>query len=278
MKKLLFISTIATAFILSSCSTDDGPSGSGLVDELDADSEAALESSLEDVDLITEAGMETLEEDVAGATQRDIILDCATVTKDTVNMVVTVDYGDGCEGPGGRIRKGIIRIEYNLRKLVPGAFRIVTFEDFSIDDVQVEGIRTVENISVSLEDNPTFESTLEDGQLTFTDGTIATREANHVRTWFRSANPLLDEATVTGGANGTRRDGVSYTVEILEELVYKRDCRSRGVYIPVAGVKQITTDANVFVIDYGDGECDREVTITINGEVFTRTLNPFRFR
>ena len=272
MKKLFFISTIATAFILSSCTNDDATSTSeALVDNLDLDSEAALESNYEDVDQITEAGLDFIE--TGGRVARDIFLDCAEITHDEENKIVTIDYGtDGCEGEGGRIRRGIIRIEYNERRLVPEAYRIVTFDNFSVDDVQVEGTRMVENTSASLDDNVQFTSSLTGGKLTFADETTATRDANHTRTWKRALNPLNDETTVTGGASGTRRDGLNYTVEILEELVYKRDCRASRVFIPVSGIKQITTDNNVFVIDYGNGECDHEVTVTINGETFTRTI------
>lgn len=275
MKKLSFIPVILAVFLLGSCS-DEPDATSALLQDLDADSEAALESNIEDVDQITEAGLATLEE--AGKIARDIILDCATVEKDTVNKIVTVDYGDGCEGPGGRIRKGKLIINYNEHRLIPGAFRIVTFEDFFIDDTQVEGVRSVENISVDLDDNPTFESTLEDGKLTFEDGTIATRDASHIITWFRENNPLNDERTVEGGANGTRRNGVVYDVEILERLVWKRACTLEGVFIPIGGVKQVTWGANVAIIDYGDGEtCDNEVTVTINdGEPEVRTINPRR--
>lgn len=271
MKKL-FILTVLSAFILSSCSDDDSDLSADLVDQLDVDSEAALESNFEDVDVTVEAGMLTLEE--GGRIERDIILDCAIVEKDIVNKIVTIDYGDGCVGPGGRLRKGKIVIEYNERKLIPGAFRIVTLVDFSIDSVQIEGTRTITNISEDISDTPTFSITLVGGKLTFLDETFATRDADHTRTWVRANNPLEDETQVEGSAEGLKRDGVRYTVTILERLIYKRACRAEGVFIPVSGVKQITSGDNVAIIDFGDGRCDNIVTITINGgESFEKELN-----
>ena len=106
MKKLLFITAIAFATFFTSCSDDE--TGTDLVEELDIDSEATLESNYEDIDLIVEAGMETVE--IGGRINSDVILDCATVTHDEENKTVTIDYGDGCEGPGGRTRAGLIRI------------------------------------------------------------------------------------------------------------------------------------------------------------------------
>ncbi len=271
MKKL-FILTVLSAFILSSCSDDDSSLDTDILEQLDVDSEAALESNFEDVDVLAEAGMLELD---AGRAERDILLECATVDKDTENKTITITYpAEGCVGPRGRVRKGTIVIEYNERRLIPGAFRRITFVDFFIDDVQVEGTRTLTNTSEELSDRPEFTVELVGGKLTFPDETFATRDASHVRTWIRANNPLEDETEVTGEANGQRRDGVSYSIEILERLVYKRACRLEGVFIPVQGIKQITSGDDVAVIDFGDGTCDNLVTITINGgEPVTKEIN-----
>ncbi len=271
MKKL-FILTALSAFILSSCSDSDSNLDEDILEQLDVDSEAALESNFEDVDVVVEAGMLELD---AGRVQRDVLLECATVVKDEENKTITITYpAEGCTGPRGRVRKGTITIEYNERRLIPGAFRRISFVDFFIDDVQIEGTRTTTNTSEETSDSPEFTVELVGGKLTFPDETFATRDANHVRTWVRANNPLEDSSEVTGGANGQRRDGVNYEIEILERLVYKRSCRLEGVFIPVQGIKQITSGDNVAVIDFGDGRCDNLVTITVNGgEAVTKEIN-----
>lgn len=272
MKKLLFITAIAFTTFLTSCS-DDNDGANDLVESLDIDSEATLESNYEDIDLIVEAGMETISS--SGRINRDDVLDCATITHDEEAKTVTIDYGDGCEGPGGRIRAGIIRIAYSDHRLVPGAFRTTTFDGFSLDGVLIEGTRTIENISESMDSNPTFSITLTGGKMTFEDETTSTRESQRTRIWFRANNPLNDEAGVEGSASGTRRDGVSYSMEIISRIIYKRACWSSRVFIPVAGIKQYTSGDNVAIVDYGDGTCDNEVTITINGgEPFTKVITP----
>jgi len=54
---------------------------------------------------------------------------------------------------------------------------------------------------------------------------------------------------------------------LLEDLIYKRHCG-----IAVAGVKQYTINGEKEItIDYGDGECDKAFTITVNGR--TRMIN-----
>ena len=262
MKKLLFIPAILMTMFFSSCS-EEGESQADLETQFDLESEATIDANYEDVDDIVDASFASLSEN--GRVAEDEMLDGATVTHDRDNNIITIDYGTGVEGPGGRIRKGVIVITYSDLRWIPGAFRQVTFEDFSIDDVKVEGTRRLENTAETTEDNPEFTVTLVGGMLTFTDSTTATREVNKVRTWNRAANPINDEVSVTGTAGGSRRDGATYSVEILEPIVYKRDCRRARVFIPVSGIKQITSGENVMIVDYGDGECDNVATITING-------------
>lgn len=273
MKKLLVLSAAAMMMFLSACSDEDTAGSGDLLEELDITSEATLESNYEDVDLVIEAGMEAIE--VGGRVATDDVLDCATVTHDAEAKTVVIDYGDGCEGPGGRVRAGIIRIAYNDHRTVPGSYREATFDGFSVDGVLIEGVRRVENTSDSLDDYLVFNIQLTNGQLTFEDGTTATRTTNRTRTWIRANNPQEDEAHLDGNAEGVRRDGVAYSMEILETLVYKRSCRSAGVFIPVSGVKQFTSGDNVAVVDFGDGSCDNMVMITINGgEPITKVITP----
>jgi len=165
----------------------------------------------------------------------------------------------------------VIVITYNELRWLPGAFRQVEFQDFYIDDVKIEGTRRKENTSASTDNSPEFTITMVGGKLTFTDSTTITREVAKVRTWIRANNPINDTVSVTGAAGGSRRDGAEYNVEILEPMVYRRGCRSGRVFIPVSGVKQITAGENVAIVDYGDGECDNIVTITINetGDICT---------
>lgn len=274
MKKLLIIPAILSLLIFNSCSedADEANISDALLEQLDADSEAALESNYEDVEFISEAGLASLDE--AGRVERDTVLSCATITHDKENKTVTIDYGDGCTIRGGRVLSGKIIIVYTERRLVPGASRTVTFEDFFIDEVQVEGTKTWMNISESLDDNPTFNITLVGGKLSFPDETSATRDADHTKEWLRANNPLNDEFHVNGSAEGSTRKDIRYEVEILETLVFKRACRMQRVFIPVSGIKQITHGEDVAIINYGDGDCDNEVTITLNGETFTKTIEP----
>jgi hypothetical protein len=180
---------------------------------------------------------------------------------------ITIDFGDGCTDIKGNARKGIILVEFIGKRFLPGSQIITTFDGYHINGVRVEGKRTVTNVTGSTTAAPKFEIVLEDGIATWPDETFATREGNHTREWVRATNPLLDQWIVEGSATGSNRNGTVYQVEITKPMVYKRECAiSNRVFMGVEGTKVLTVNNQVITIDYGTGECDRIVTITINGQ------------
>ncbi|MDA0194180.1 MAG: hypothetical protein O2887_00040 [Bacteroidetes bacterium] len=261
------IAAIAVALLMASCGDDTSldPNDLNLTAEVDTQSEAAMESAMEDLDNVAEAAM--IAANAGGRFFEDELLGCATVTHDEELKTVIIDFGEGCEGPRGRMRSGKIVITYTDRRLVPGAVKTVAFEDFAVDSVGIEGTRIFTNIMESENDFPKFRIQLIGGRLTFPDATVATRESDHTRTWIRGANPLLDEAELTGTSHGIGRDGRTYEVTILERIIYKRDCGRLLKFLPVSGVKQIIVNGGEHEIlyDYGDGECDNIITITKDG-------------
>lgn len=272
MRKIVFNSLIVTLAVLSACSVED-ELGLGL----DIDSEESVEAIMEDVNVITEAGFEANLS--SGRREGDEIIRCATVEKDTVNQVITIDFGTGCVGPNGRMRSGKIIVAYSGRKYEPGSFRSVTFDQFVTDSVGIEGTRTVTNVSIEGEDFITFNITLQNGQVTFKDGTIMTRESDHTRVWYRSSLPAEDYATLIGSAGGVNRQAINYSSEITEALVFQRTC-GRTSFIPVSGIKELIIGEEISILDFGDGTCDNLVSVTKDGETTIEELeyNPRKVR
>ena len=125
------ILSLAIILFIASCGEDVdlGPNDDlNFTTEVDTESEAAMESAMEDLDNLAEAGM--LAANAGGRFFKDELLECATVTHDEELQTVIIDFGDGCEGPRGRLRSGRIVISYTDRRLVPGAIKTVTLEDF----------------------------------------------------------------------------------------------------------------------------------------------------
>ncbi|MBR9998477.1 MAG: hypothetical protein KFF73_05865 [Cyclobacteriaceae bacterium] len=229
--------------------------------------EATYDDTFEEVDGIVESAMIYFNENGRVAEEEvDERIRCGIKTHDFENNTIIIDFGEGCVGWGGRIRKGKVIITYTDRKFIPGSVWVTTFEDFYVNDIKVEGVRTCTNVSASLDDHPSFNIMLENGKLTWPDGTFAEREANHTRTWIRMGNPLRDEVTVIGSASGKNRREVNYTMTIVSMMKYKRACWATRIFIPVEGVKLFKRDGQPdMLIDYGDGTCDSLVTVTVDG-------------
>ncbi|MBS1543042.1 MAG: hypothetical protein JST14_05380, partial [Bacteroidetes bacterium] len=114
---------------------------------------------------------------------------------------------------------------------------------------------------------------LEDGmKITYPDGTTATRTSTFIRTWNRTSNAIDDSFTITGSAVGTTRKGKEYTMSIKSPLVFKRSCAiNNNVFLPVSGIKELVTDNRRMVVNFGDGNCDDVIELTINGK--TKTID-----
>lgn len=181
---------------------------------------------------------------------------------------IVIDFGAGCTDALGNVRKGKIKIYFEGKRFLPESFIEVTFEGYSINGVSLTGTRTLTNISGSSEESPKFQIELVGGSATWPDGTNATREHCFIREWVRAENPINDQLLVSQcdqlvAASGKNRRGINYEMVIETQLVYKRGCP-----IALSGVKVFTNVATgqEMTIDYGDGSCDRMVTITVNGQ------------
>jgi hypothetical protein len=182
---------------------------------------------------------------------------------------ITIDFGtDGCTDPKGNVRKGKIMVEFKGRRFLPGSTIVTTTEGYSINGVALEGIRTVTNVTGSSEEAPKFNIKLENGKATWPDATFATREVDRTREWIRATNPTTDQWRVTGTASGKNRNEGLYEMEITKTLVYKRECTlgSNKVFMAVEGTKELTVNGKQITIDYGAGDCDKTVTITVDGQ------------
>ena len=69
---------------------------------------------------------------------------------------IIFDFGDGCVGLDGVLRSGKIIITYTNHWLVPGAVITKTFENYFVNNHQVEGFITLTNISATPNSFPTF--------------------------------------------------------------------------------------------------------------------------
>ena len=271
--RVLFVLVLALMIGMTACSDENESPVQSEIDENDIESinsEEQLEAAYEELDMISVEANDRTEEDLGGRSlmdENDMLTRCATITHDKEAKTITIDFGDGCEGPDGKVRSGIVFISYTQRMFLPGAVLTITLEDYTVNRLAIEGTKIITNVSETLRDDVSFNKVLTGGKITWPDGTFATREVDKTFTWIRANNPLLDEVHVEGEASGMNRRGVAYQVTIVSKIIWKTACRLQGVCIPAQGLKLVEREGHPDVlVDFGDGECENQVTITKNGE------------
>lgn len=279
---------LATLFALSvvACSEEDRIT---LKDAQDISEDALTDSYFEDADDLSTVALEA-DPNADGSdaartattiTVEDSRFTCATVTvtiganstPSNPNGTIVIDFGTGCTDNRGNVRSGKLNITYSGRRFQPNSEVVLTTEDYFINGIQLEGTRTLTNVTESNETSPKFNVTLENGKATFPDGRIAERTADITRQWFRNSTPTYadDELRILEGssASGVTRNGRNYTMLVEETIVFKRSCEFR---FPVDGAKVFTVESKPITINYGDGECDRTVTYTVGDNTFTTNV------
>src|SRR5258708_22515402 len=166
MKGLMYVALVLFIF-LASCS-DNNKIDYTATDNANVQSETNTDAQTEEADDMSAVAMtsssSTLSgrEDQSGRTEETITvsddrLKCAIVTlvKFTDNSLtsphgtITIDFGTGCTGPAGKIRKGQIIIVYKGRRFLPGSSIVITFNNYFVNGIKVEGTRTLTNTSAS---------------------------------------------------------------------------------------------------------------------------------
>ena len=287
--KIASMSLLGVFAFVFSCKDEDKLT---LADTQDITEEAVTDSYYQDMDDMAGVSVSTPSDgQYAGGrsettytiTVDDDRLDCAGVvitvtpaagsTADAPKGVLTVDFGTtACPDSKGNVRTGKLIFTYNGRRFQPGSTIVTTTDNYTINGVKLEGVRTLTNVTGSTSDAPKFNVVLANGKATFTaDGTVAERESNITWQWIRAANPLEDYLLIdqASTASGKTRGGRTYAVSLSKALKYKRFCG-----IAVEGIKKYLIDGSKEVtIDYGDGSCDKSVVITVNGVTRSLTVN-----
>ncbi len=202
---------------------------------------------------------------------------CVTITHTSAEKKITIDFGTGCTGIDGRLRKGKINITYTGPYRTAGSVITTIPENFYIDGHKLEGTKTVTNVTTT-STKPAFNIKVEGGKITYADGTSIHFTSNRTREWTTGSQTMNledDGYLITGTWSGKNRSGRSFTASIASDnpLFIKLTCLfSKPITRhPVQGILTIKPEGlKERVIDYGQGTCDNEATLTIGR--FTKTI------
>lgn len=207
------------------------------------------------------------------------VVTLTTTGSDPLNPegTITIDFGDGQTDPRGVIRKGVIVVNYQGLRFLPGSKAITTFEGYKVNGVGIEGTRTITTSSLSVTPvlSVSFLVTDVDGKATFSDQTTITRNATHTHTITFGNTPGSSTWKVEGQASGKTRAEAEYIFLIERPLIFKTECAFKGFTMPAEGEALFTIGNLPVGLNYGDegAACDNVVTVSINDLTQNITVN-----
>lgn len=208
------------------------------------------------------------------------------LTTNTFPVRVIIDFGTAgtCINPDGHIRRGRIITDYTNRLLVPGAMATTTFDNYYIDSIKVEGTHRITNTSPPVTTIPPsrqFTVDVIDGKLLKPNGNYTEWSSHKVITQIEGlltpTFPHDDIFKIEGSAHGRVRRGtllVAWESTITDPLIKRFNCRwiVRG-RVRTVRVSTSTTTQWVAILDFGNGTCDNQAVIIINGVPHNITLH-----
>ncbi|REK48617.1 MAG: hypothetical protein DWQ48_09720 [Bacteroidetes bacterium] len=195
---------------------------------------------------------------------------CAVITNDTVNGVLTIDFGSGCTGRDGRVRSGKIIITHSGgRYFDPGSTRSVTFDKFFVDSTQIEGSRTVVNNGFNSSGNMNWTITATNMKITRPNGNWRSWNGQRTREMtagYGDSTWVNDVYLINGSGSGTDHHGNTFST-VTSNLVRDNSCH----WIISGTITFTPSNRPQRIIDFGNGSCDDLATVTSNG--VTRTIH-----
>jgi hypothetical protein len=279
MKTIQFLSlavlTVGLATGFSSCNEDLSSEALTTTAQDEAQISSYSDEVLTDADEYVNASLTQISGAPTAQMQKVVGPKGATVT--VVNegnpfpKRITIDYGtEGITGRRGNVLKGKVIVLVSGRMDVSGSSRTYTFENFSVNDNQVKGTKSVTyNGETSGKKNWTV--VVKDTVIKAADGKTIISNSTRIRTRTSdNGTPNVyfdDKYSIEGSATGVNAKGIAYTMTIIKPLEID------GIWpVFVAGTMELTTEKRSVITDYGDGTRDMKATVTVGGVTKTISL------
>lgn len=273
--KFCFPLLFCSVLIFTGCKKDDK-------EEPDRDIGSASDNALAEVtfsdigNIVEQAAVNDSLTTYRVSFQSGILSSCATVSNDmsVTPHVLTIDFGNvNCKCADDKNRRGKILVSYTGQYRDSGSTYTVSFNNYFVNDFKVSGNKTVVNSGRNNSGNLSFSINV-NGIITNTSGQELIWNSVRTREWTagESTSGILgwldDEYKISGSASGVSFEGTPYTVSISNPLLVALNCRwiKQGVLVFTPG------NLPARVLDYGNGNCDNDATVTVSGYVFNIKL------
>ncbi|NCO54282.1 MAG: hypothetical protein COS14_07395 [Bacteroidetes bacterium CG02_land_8_20_14_3_00_31_25] len=188
---------------------------------------------------------------------------------DSFPKTMQIDYRDGINCSDGKLRKGkIIATVYSFWNLSENDSMSVELVDFTIDSINVNSNIVIKFIGDTT--NMKYDFKTSNCIFSFNNGEnfqIHSNKTINYISGFKTTNDLSDDIfLIDGESNGINRKQIGFEANIISSIKYVSQCY--GGTITQGKLEIIPQDATKRVVDFGEGNCDKIVNITINGISF----------
>ena len=201
---------------------------------------------------------------------------CASVLVDTMSSpkTITIDFGTAgclCDDWDNKTRKGKIIASWTGKYRDAGTVIQVQTQDYYVNGNKHEFNKTVTNDGFNTAGHLSYTVNISLAKITYTDGTTLQWTSTRTREWVEgepTLTPYDDVYEISGSANGTARNGDSFSVNITNPLEVALSC------LWVRSGTMVITPENkpARTLDFGNGGCDDDATVEINGTTYNINL------
>jgi len=262
MKRSNILAITATVILLSACHTEYHDLNSGIFAPVD---NGRVERAFSDVQNIVE--------DEAGdhpeLRAHGGCIDTVLIDTNSTPWVMTIDFGNAnCLCTDGRERRGKIIATFSGPYREVGTVYSITTQNYYVDDWKLVGLKTVTNEGLNIDGNLWFSIEIEDVALIHPEGDYTlTWESSRTREWIEgegTLSPWDDVYLIDGTANGVDRTDNPYSVAVTDPLRVEIGCP----WVVSGSLEIHPQDLPTRYVDYGNGNCDSQINVTIEGETY----------
>jgi hypothetical protein len=184
-----------------------------------------------------------------------------TIVRNGADLIITWEFdANGCTMPNGNTYQGTVIITRNIDLTAQQITGTLSFDQFYVNGKHIEGSCDFVRERSNANGNP--QSTFNyDFTITFLNGDTASRTGTRIREWihgFGTPDRNDDVFLVSGNSHIERVNGVVIDALVVTPLRREIPCAHF-----VSGTVEITKDGQTAVLDYGNGTCDNEATLTL---------------
>lgn len=206
-----------------------------------------------------------------------ILSACSVITYDTLAAAktITVNFGTtNCTCLDGRERRGMLIMSFTGRYRDSLTLITITPQNYFVDNNQIIGTKTIKNKGHNAAHHLVYEINANISVIKASGAGTVTWQSTRQREWISGEGTPQwndDVYSITGSANGTSATGNSFSSVITSPLIRNMAAGCRRHF--TQGTLEHTPGGKATrYIDYGNGACDDQATVTINGTTYTVTL------